>query len=251
MEQNEETAALCITESRVQVDRGFRNSLWQQVVADEEYGAIVDQLQDPAEPKEISDQWKNKYRIKQGVLKIHQEDQNKMYQYWRTVIPDHHQIKMQVLKEIHCVPYSGHPGYVRTLDLAKQHFYWKQMSQDERDFVIHCPVCQTEKSSHQKPIGMLMSLELPERKWDHVAIDFVTGLPEEDGMNTICTVVDKATKCVISSPVPTRLQHRRLPNCIGNMSVGFTAFPVLLFQIEIPDLQANTGVSCGVCSGQA
>ena len=27
-----------------------------------------------------------------------------------------------------------------------------------------------------------------------MAIDFVTGMPEEDGMNTICTVVDKATK---------------------------------------------------------
>ena len=164
MEQNEETAALCITESRVQVDRGFKNSLWQQVVTDEEYGAIVNQLQHPAKPNEIPDQWKNKYRIKQGVLKIHQEEQNKMYQYWRSVIPDHHQTKMQVLKEIHCVPYSGHPGYVRTLDLAKQHFYWKQMSQDVRDFVIHCPVCQTEKSSHQKPTGMLMPLELPERK---------------------------------------------------------------------------------------
>ena len=42
VEQNEETAGLCITKSRVQVDRGFRNSLWQQVVTDEEYGAIVD-----------------------------------------------------------------------------------------------------------------------------------------------------------------------------------------------------------------
>ena len=39
-----------------------------------------------------------------------------------------------------------------------------------------------------------MSLELPVRKWDHVAIDFITGLPEEDEMNTILTVVDKATK---------------------------------------------------------
>ena len=39
-----------------------------------------------------------------------------------------------------------------------------------------------------------MPLAIPDRKWDHVALDFITGLPEEDGMNTICTVVDKATK---------------------------------------------------------
>ena len=101
---------------------------------------------------------------------------------------------MQILTEIHCVPYSGHPGYIRTLELTKQNFYWPQMSQDVRDFVMDCPVCQIEKTSHQKPTGLLMPLEIPDRKWDHVAIDFITGLPEENGMNTICTVVDKATK---------------------------------------------------------
>ena len=64
MEQKERTAALCITESKVQVDRVFRNYLWQQVLTDEEYGAIIEQLQDLAKPNEIFDQWKNKYRIK-------------------------------------------------------------------------------------------------------------------------------------------------------------------------------------------
>ena len=68
------------------------------------------------------------------------------------------------------------------------------MSADVRDFVVNCPVCQTEKGSHLKPAGQLMPLKLPTRKWDHVALDFVTGMPIEDGMDTICTVVDKATK---------------------------------------------------------
>ena len=148
MKPEEETVGLCITGSKVQVDRVFKNSLWQQVSTDEEYGGIVEQLQDPAQPDELVHQLKNKYKIKQGILKVHQEEQNQTYQYYQMVIPDDHGIKMQVLKEIHCVPYSGHPGSVRTLDLVKQNFYWKQMNQDVRDFVIHCPVCQTENSSH-------------------------------------------------------------------------------------------------------
>ena len=118
----------------------------------------------------------------------------------------------------------GASGICPHVGPGKAEFYWKQMSQDVRDFVIYYPVCQMETSSHQKPTGTLMPLELPERKWDHVAIDFVIGLPKEDGMNTICTVVDKATKIVISSPVPTKLKQRRLANYIGNMSVGFMAF---------------------------
>ena len=40
----------------------------------------------------------------------------------------------------------------------------------------------------------LIPLELPTRKWDHVAIDFVVGMPVQDDCDTILTVVDKATK---------------------------------------------------------
>ena len=55
MEQEEYRAALCIIESKVKIDRAFRDSLWQQVSMDEEYGGIVEQLQDPAEPNEMID----------------------------------------------------------------------------------------------------------------------------------------------------------------------------------------------------
>ena len=59
---------------------------------------------------------------------------------------------------------------------------------------MDCPICQVEKGSHLKPAGELQPLELPSRKWDHIAIDFVTRLPMCDGKDTILTVVDKATK---------------------------------------------------------
>ena len=51
-----------------------------------------------------------------------------------------------------------------------------------------------EKSSHLQPAGQLMPLPLPTRKWEHVAINFITGMPEDQGMNAIMTVVDKAIK---------------------------------------------------------
>ena len=132
--------------------------------------------------------------MKRGTLKMHEDGQPTTAEYWRTVVPNDENVKLQILRELHCVPYSGHPGFARTLEIVKQSFYWRHMSQDVRDFVINCPVCQMEKGSHLKPAGKLMPLKLPTRKWDHVALDFVTGMPEEDGMDTICTVVDKATK---------------------------------------------------------
>ena len=132
--------------------------------------------------------------MKRGMLKTHEDNQAPMYEYWRTVIPDDPEIKKTVLKELHCVPYSGHPGFARTLEVVRTSFYWKHMNQDVRAFVVDCPVCQTEKSSHLQPARLLMPLPLPTRKWEHVAIDFVTGMPDDQGMNAIMTVIDKATK---------------------------------------------------------
>ena len=99
-------AILCTIESSVKLERGFKNLLRQQVSEDDEYEAIVQKLQDPAEPNEVQDQSQRKFRIKEGILKIHQEEQNTAYSYWRIVIPDQQDIKMQILREIRCVPYS-------------------------------------------------------------------------------------------------------------------------------------------------
>ena len=103
-------------------------------------------------------------------------------------------INQQILHEVHCIPYAGHPGFNRILDIVKQFFYWTHITPNVRQFVLDCPVCQIEKGSHSKLVGQLLPLELPVRKWDHIALDFVVGMPVPDGLDTTCTIVDKATK---------------------------------------------------------
>ena len=83
-----------------------------------------------------------------------------------------------ILRELHCVPYARHPGFIRTLQIVKQFFYWAHMTADVREFVLDCPVCQVEKGSHLKTGGQLQPLKLPMRKWDHVVLDFVVGMPK-------------------------------------------------------------------------
>ena len=48
----------------------------------------------------------------------------------------------------------------------------------------------SRKGSHLKPGGQLPPIELP----DHVVLDFVVGIPKQEGFDVILTVVDKATK---------------------------------------------------------
>ena len=189
----EQCTVLAVSESRIQIDAEMRQRMMTQLRTEEQYSGIIEILEDPNQDNQVQRNDKT-YRMKHSTLKVHEERQPTSYNYWRTVVPNNQDVKIQLLRELHAVPYSGHPGYTRTLEVTKQFFYWVNMTSEVRQFVLDCPVCQTEKGSHMKPGGTLMPLELPARKWEHVALDFIVGMPLQDNKDTILTVVDKATK---------------------------------------------------------
>src|ERR1700693_2010019 len=41
---------------------------------------------------------------------------------------------------------------------------------------------------------MLAQLPVPDKKWTHIVYDFITGIPECDGKDTILVVVDRFSK---------------------------------------------------------
>ena len=69
------------------------------------------------------------------------------------------------------------------------------MKNEVADYVAHCLTCQQVKIEHQRPGGPLQSLEIPQKKWKKVTMDFVTGLSKSVKGNTaIWVVVDRLTK---------------------------------------------------------
>ena len=51
------------------------------------------------------------------------------------------------------------------------------MKREVAQFVYACLTCQKSKVEHQKPAGLMQSLEILEWKWDSISMDFVKGLP--------------------------------------------------------------------------
>ena len=49
-----------------------------------------------------------------GILAVHDRNQDKDLDFWRIVVPDNVDIKEQLVRELHSTPYSAHPGIQRT-----------------------------------------------------------------------------------------------------------------------------------------
>ena len=83
----EDTAVLSVASSRVTVTNEFRERLVRGILADEDYIDIFEKLQDPNETNEVTERGRT-YRMKRGILKMHEDNQPTTYEYWRTVIPN-------------------------------------------------------------------------------------------------------------------------------------------------------------------
>jgi len=69
------------------------------------------------------------------------------------------------------------------------------MKRDIAKFVAKCLVYQQVKIEHGKPAGLMQWIDLPEWKWENIAMDFVVGLPwNHKGNDAIWVVVDRLTK---------------------------------------------------------
>ena len=84
----------------------------------------------------------------------------------------------------------------------KEHYWWAGLKRDVVEFVGRCLTCQQVKAEHQKPAGLLQPLDIPEWKWEHVSMDFVSGLPKTSkGHDSIWVIVDRLTKSAHFLPV--------------------------------------------------
>ena len=166
------------------------------------YAEILEELN--GETKQVS---RNSLIFKRmhRILYVHDHKQDADLDFWRIVVPENEQIKTQVVQELHCTPYSAHPGIQRTIARVKRYFYWKATLGDIRKFIENCLVCQTETSDHTLAKGRLMSTQIPESKGSEISIGFITDLPPSaNGRDSILVTVGQS----YSHGAPCTLQKK-------------------------------------------
>ncbi len=111
-------------------------------------------------------------------------------------------LRKRTIDQVHMALSSGHPGINATIQLLQNRFWSTTLRKDTITQVRQCQVCQTQKPIRQLPAGLLQPLPIPHRPWSHIAIDFITDLPNSNGHTTILTVIDRFSKVCRLIPLP-------------------------------------------------
>jgi predicted aspartyl protease len=117
-----------------------------------------------------------------------------LYRSGRLYIPKNDELRLQLIKDHHDSRAAGHPGVAKTLEMMSRQYTWPEQRKDIERYVRNCQICRRSKPTRHTPYGTLKPLEIPDQPWQHLTMDFVTGLPEDSGFNAILMVVDRLTK---------------------------------------------------------
>ncbi|KAL4282270.1 hypothetical protein GQ457_03G027210 [Hibiscus cannabinus] len=106
----------------------------------------------------------------------------------RICVPNDDSLKREILKEAHT-----------------------SIKQAITDYVSKCLTCQRVKAEHRVPTGLLQPIELPRWNWEHITMDFVSGLPLTPKKNNVVwVIVDRFSKSAHFLPIRTDFGYQKL-----------------------------------------
>ncbi|XP_072077778.1 uncharacterized protein [Arachis hypogaea] len=106
------------------------------------------------------------------------EDKDGLWRFkGRIIVSDVGDLRQSILEKAHKSGFSIHPGSTKMYQDLKTMFWWLEMKNDVALHVSKCLTCHKVKIEHQRPAVTLQPLEIPQWKWESIAIDFVLGLP--------------------------------------------------------------------------
>ncbi|GJV87789.1 putative reverse transcriptase domain-containing protein, partial [Tanacetum coccineum] len=109
----------------------------------------------------------------------------------------------------------------------RDRYWWPGMKKDIVVYVSRFLTCLKVKAEHQRLSGLLQQPEIPEWKWERIAMDFVTKLPRTgSGHYAIWVIVDRLTKSAHFLPMREHYKMDRLARIYLNEIVARHGVPI-------------------------
>lgn len=122
--------------------------------------------------------------LKQGLL----------FKQGRLVISSQSRCIPLLLKEFHSSLNGGHSRFLRMYRRIMSNLYWISMTKCVKEFVKSCDICQGQKYVASSPMGLLQPLQIAERIWENISMDFIIGLLRSKGFEVVFVVGDRLSK---------------------------------------------------------
>jgi Integrase zinc binding domain len=104
----------------------------------------------------------------------------------------------------HVALVAGHLCFNKAYERMRKGVTWPEMYSELKAYVRSCDSCQRNKTSNQKPIGLLKPLEIPTERFEQLIMDFITTLPvTKENHDPVMVIMDKLTKLVMFIPTRT------------------------------------------------
>ncbi|GKC88115.1 putative reverse transcriptase domain-containing protein, partial [Tanacetum coccineum] len=104
---------------------------------------------------------------------------------------------------------------------------WTGIKKDIYAYVSKCLTCLKVKAEHHRPSGLLQQPEIPEWKWERIAMDYVTKLPRTSSRyDTIWVIMDRLTKFAYFLPIRKDYKMDRLARLYLNEIVARHGVPI-------------------------
>ena len=121
------------------------------------------------------------------------------------VPPKAKELQQLILREYHDVATGAHLGARKMYERVRRHFQWPTLVKDVKRYVNSCHACRTSKRRTHKPPGHPVGYNVPSAPFEHIALDFKTGLPASlRGNDAFIVIVDKLTRYGTIVPYASR-----------------------------------------------
>jgi Integrase zinc binding domain len=121
----------------------------------------------------------------------------------RLVVPQG-KLRQALMHRAHDALLAGHLGLNKAYERLRQGVTWPEMYSELKAYARSCDSCQRNKTSNQKPIGLLKPLEIPTERFEQVSMGFIATLPvTKEYHDAVMVIVDKLTKLVMFIPTRT------------------------------------------------
>ena len=110
-------------------------------------------------------------------------------------------VREAVLNHEHTIPTAGHPSARKMKSALLKSYWWPDMEEDAKRYVLGCKTCQRIKPDCTKRAALLYPHSVPEGPWMSISWDIIGLLPQSQGFNSILVIVDKFTKRTLIEPI--------------------------------------------------